>query len=365
VEKKMKVVVAMSGGVDSSVTAALLKKEGHEVIGVTLRLFAERKNAVKCCGGADGAAKARASAQAVGIRHYFKSAQDLFSRAVIDDFVGGYLAGATPNPCVQCNRHLKFSYLYDLARSMEADCLATGHYAVIKKEGGEYGLYRGADPLKDQSYFLYCLRKKQLGHVLFPLGGMTKKQVRRLAVEFGLPTASDPESNAICFVTEGGYDQYLRRVAGVKPRPGYIVDMSGKRLGKHNGFFNFTVGQRRGTGVYSGARLYVTEIRPGTNEVVLGPLEAARGSAFELKGLNWLAAAPEGGFRTSAQIRYRHKPEPCAVRPLSGGRAEVLLDSPQFAVAAGQSAVFYDGDRVLGGGLISGTGKAGSREGKI
>jgi len=342
----------MSGGVDSSVTAALLKKEGHEVIGVTLRLFAERKNAVKCCGGADSAAKARASAQAVGIRHYFKSAQGLFSKTVIDDFVSGYLSGATPNPCVECNRHLKFSYLYDLARSMDADCLATGHYAIIRKEAGAYGLYRGVDPLKDQSYFLYCLQRKQLGHLLFPLGGMTKKEVRRLAAEFGLPTASEPESNDICFVTEGGYDQYLRKVAGVKPKPGYMVDAAGKRLGKHTGFFNFTVGQRRGTGVYGGARLYVTEIRPATNEVVLGPLEAARSSAFEMKGLNWLAATPENEFNTSVQIRYHHKPEACAVRPLPGGRAEVLLASPQFAVAAGQSAVFYDGDRVLGGGII-------------
>lgn len=361
----MKIVVAMSGGVDSSVTAALLKKAGHEVIGVTLRLFAERKNAVKCCGGADSAAKARASAQAVGIRHYFKNAQDLFSKTVIDDFVGGYLAGATPNPCVECNRHLKFSYLYDLARSMDADYLATGHYAVIKKEGGSYGLYRGADPLKDQSYFLYCLQKKQLGHVLFPLGGMTKKEVRRLAAEFGLPTASEPESNDICFVTEGGYDLYLRKVAGVKPKPGYIVDAAGKRLGKHSGFFNFTVGQRRGTGVYGGARLYVTEIRPAANEVVLGPLEAARSSALEMKGLNWLAEVPEKEFKTCVQIRYHHKPEACAVRPLPGGRAGVLLASPQFAVAAGQSAVFYDGDRVLGGGIIAGAGKAGSIEGKI
>jgi len=354
---KKKVVVAMSGGVDSSVTAALLKKEGYEVVGVTLRLFAERKDAVKCCGGADSAAKARASAQAVGIRHYFKSAQGIFSKAVIDDFVRGYLAGSTPNPCVECNRHLKFSYLYDLARSMDADYLATGHYAVIKKEGGAYGLYRGVDPLKDQSYFLYCVQKKQLGSLLFPLGGLTKKEVRRLAADFGLPTASEPESNDICFVTEGGYDQYLRKVAGVKPKPGYIVDMAGKRLGKHNGFFNFTVGQRRGTGVYGGARLYVVEIRPGANEVVLGPLEAARSSAFEMKELNWLAEVPAGEFKTSAQIRYRHKPEPCTVKQLPGGRAEVRLASPQFAVAAGQSAVFYDGDRVLGGGLIT-AGKA-------
>lgn len=342
----------MSGGVDSSVTAALLKAEGYEVVGVTLRLFAERKDAIKCCGGAESAAKARASAQAVGIRHYFKSAQGLFSKTVIDDFVNTYLAGGTPNPCVECNRHLKFSYLFDLARSMGADYLATGHYAVIRKAPGGLGLYRGADPLKDQSYFLYCLTRQQLGSVLFPLGGLTKKEVRKMAAEFKLPTASEPESNDICFVTEGDYSHYLRKYAGVKPRPGYMVDASGKRIGKHNGFFNFTLGQRRGTGVQGGARLYVTAIRPETNEVVMGPLAAAQNSAFRVRGLNWLAPPGEGEFKSAAQIRYRHKPAACLVRPAAGGKAEVFLEEPQFAVAPGQSAVFYDGDRVLGGGII-------------
>jgi tRNA-specific 2-thiouridylase len=342
----------MSGGVDSSVTAALLKKEGWEVIGVTLRLFAERKGAVKCCGGADSAAKARASADAIGVRHYFKSAQGLFSKTVIDDFTSSYLAGGTPNPCVQCNRHLKFDYLYKLALSMGADALATGHYAVIKKEGGEYGLYRGADPLKDQSYFLYCLTKEQLGRVLFPLGGMTKKEVRRLAAEFSLPTASEPESNDICFVTEGDYTHYLKKYAGVKPRPGYIVDMNGKKLGRHNGFYNFTIGQRRGTGVYGGARLYVTEVRPETNEVVLGPLAAAHGGVFTVGGLNWLAEPVKKELDTAVQIRYHHKPAACRAVPLPGGRLEVRLEKPQFAVAPGQAAVFYAGDKVLGGGTI-------------
>ncbi|MBI4352137.1 MAG: tRNA 2-thiouridine(34) synthase MnmA [Elusimicrobia bacterium] len=347
-----KVVVAMSGGVDSSVTAALLKKEGFEVVGVTLRLFAENKGAVKCCGGADSAAKARASAQALGIRHYFKSAQALFSKTVIDNFVGGYLGGSTPNPCVECNRHLKFSYLFDLARTMGADFLATGHYGVIKKEGGEYGLYRGADPLKDQSYFLYCLKKEQLGRVLFPLGGLTKKEVRKLAAGFSLPSASEPESNDICFVTEGNYGLYLKKTAGIKPRPGYLVDQAGRRLGRHKGFYNFTVGQRRGTGVYGGARLYVTEVRPGTDEVVLGPLAAAHSSGFALSGLNWLAAPGKKEFACAVQLRYRHKPAPCLVSVGESGAAAVRLEKPQFAVAPGQAAVFYEGDRVLGGGII-------------
>lgn len=344
----------MSGGVDSSAAAALLLERGCEVVGVTLRFFAERRGALKCCGGAESADKARASAAALGIRHYFKSAQGLFSRSVIGDFVDGYLAGRTPNPCVECNRHLKFDYLYKLAREMGAQYLATGHYALIKEQAGEYGLYRGVDPLKDQSYFLYCLKRSELPRLLFPLGGLTKKEVRAIASRRGLPSASAPESNDICFVTEGNYDNYLRQHAGVRPRPGWIVDAAGKRLGRHEGFFNFTVGQRRGTGVYGGARLYVVEVRPEANEVVLGPLEAARSSAFAVEGLNWLAAAPEGEFRSAAQIRYHHKPAPCLVKRLSGGRAEVRLAEPQFAVAPGQSAVFYDGDRVLGGGIISG-----------
>lgn len=354
---KKKVVVAMSGGVDSSAAAALLLRQGYEVIGVTLRLFAERRGAVKCCGGADSADRARASAQALGIRHYFKSAHGLFERHVIKDFVDGYLAGRTPNPCVECNRHLKFSYLFDLAVSLGAEFLATGHYAVIKEEAGEYGLYRGADPLKDQSYFLYCLRREQLGRLLFPLGGMTKKEVRAAAASLALPSASAPESHDICFVTEGDYSRYLRS-SGVKPRPGYIVDAAGKRLGRHSGFFNFTVGQRRGTGVYGGGRLYVTEVRPESNEVVLGPLGAAQSRGFELSGLNWLATPAGGELRCAAQIRYRHKPEPCLLRHGRAGRAEVVLDRPQFAVAPGQAAVFYDGDRVLGGGIIGKTTSA-------
>lgn len=346
------VVVAMSGGVDSSVAAALLREQGFEVIGVTLRLFAETKGAVKCCGGAESADKARASADALGIRHYFKSAQGLFSDKVIRNFVDGYLAGSTPNPCVECNRHLKFRYLFDLADSMGADYLATGHYAVIKDAPGGPGLFRGADPLKDQSYFLYCLDRARLGRLLFPLGGLPKTEVRRLARKYALPSASAPESHDICFVTEGNYDVYLKKNAGVAKRPGWFVDKAGKKLGKHDGFFNYTVGQRRGTGVYGGARLYVAEIRPAANEVVLGPLDDARSTSFAVKEINWLVKPPTGELRTAVQIRYHHKPASCLLVPRPGGRALVSLDAPQFAVAPGQSAVLYDGDRVLAGGII-------------
>ncbi len=344
----------MSGGVDSSVAAALLKKEGYEVIGVTLRLFAEEKGAIKCCGGADSAVRARSSADALGIRHYFKSAQGLFTEKVIKNFVEGYLAGSTPNPCVECNRYLKFSYLTGLAHSLGADYLATGHYADIRKTPDGHGLFRGADPLKDQSYFLYCLKRAQLSRLLFPLGGMAKTEIRRIAAELGLPSAAAVESKDICFVTSGKYNTYLKNSPSVKPGRGAIVDAAGKRLGTHEGFFNFTVGQRRGTGVYGGSRLYVTGLRPVTNEVVLGPLEAACSTAFSVKELNWLTPVPDAPFDTTAQIRYRHQPPACRVTPAAGGNAGVIFEKPQFAVAPGQSVVFYDGDRVLGGGIISG-----------
>lgn len=363
----MKVAVAMSGGVDSSVAAALLKQQGFEVIGLTLRLFHEDRGGVSCCGGPLSALKARNCAHAIGIRHYFKNAQELFSKKVIDDFVSVYLSGGTPNPCVECNRHLKFSYLFDLARDLGASALATGHYARIEEADGAPALLRGLDPLKDQSYFLYCLKKEQLERVLFPLGALTKTEVRALAKGLALPAALEPESRDICFVAEGNYNAWLKKTAGVQARKGEILDQNGKVMGSHSGFFNFTVGQRKGLGVYGAERLYVTEIRPGSNEVVVGPLKLARKSAFTLVpantrakaptpaagvGVNWLVKEPPTGARMQAQIRYRHKPAACVFEKECNGKLKFVFEEPQFAVAKGQSAVFYDGDRVLGGGII-------------
>jgi len=365
----MKVVVAMSGGVDSSVAAALLKKEGFEVIGVTLTLFAPEKGGIACCGAAEAGAKARAVCDALGVRHYLKNAADIFRKNVIDVFVKSYLAGATPNPCVDCNRSVKFSYLFDLAKVFGAGCLATGHYARIEKDpdgsaspgegfaGSGFRLLRASDPLKDQSYFLYCLKKEQLPRILFPLGGLAKKEVRRIARELGLPAAEEKESHDICFVGKGSYDGYLKR-SGVKPRPGWIVDAAGAKLGRHEGFFNYTIGQRRGLGVYGGERLYVTALRPEANEVVLGSLSDARFSKLEVSGMNWLAKKPVPGERVEAQIRYRHKPASCLVVSSDGTGFSGIFDEPQFAPAKGQSVVFYEGDRVLGGGTISAVSKS-------
>lgn len=349
---KKKVVVAMSGGVDSSVAAALLKEEGYEVIGVTLNLFAAQKGGPACCGAAESGAKARAVCDTLGVRHYLKNAVEVFKAGVIDEFVKSYLAGGTPNPCVDCNRSVKFSYLLELAKAFGAGCLATGHYARIEKIPDGFCLLRGLDPLKDQSYFLYCLKKAQLPHVLFPLGALTKKEVRRSAEALLLPTAKEKESNDICFVGEGGYERYLKKSGGVKPRPGRIVDAKGRTLGRHEGFFNYTIGQRRGLGVYGSGRLYVTALRPETDEVVLGGLADACFGAFEVSGMNWLAQKPAAGERVYAQIRYRHKPAACGVISSAGSAFSGVFEEPQFAPAAGQSVVFYDGDRVLGGGVI-------------
>jgi tRNA-specific 2-thiouridylase len=352
VSTNKKVIVAMSGGVDSSAAAALLQKEGFEVTGVTLGLFAEEKGKAACCGAAQAGAKARAVCDALGVRHYLKNAAEIFKTKVVDEFVKSYLSGATPNPCVDCNRFVKFAYLFDLAKALGAEFLATGHYARIEKCPDGLGLLRGRDPLKDQSYFLYCLKKEQLPHLLFPLGGLAKKEVRRLALELDLPAAKEKESNDICFVGEGNYGRYLKHSGGVKPRSGRIVDASGKTLGRHEGFFNYTVGQRRGLGVCGGARFYVTAIKPESNEVVVGGRNEARFGAFTAAGLNWLAKKPALGELVAAQIRYRHKPASCRIVSSEGAEASCVFEEPQFAPARGQSVVFYEGERVLGGGVI-------------
>ncbi|MBU2530132.1 MAG: tRNA 2-thiouridine(34) synthase MnmA [Elusimicrobia bacterium] len=261
--KIKKVVVAMSGGVDSAVAAAILQKKGYDVIGVTLRLISKKDSKdIECCGADESLNKAREVCAALGIRHYFKNAQLLFKRDVINTFVKEYLNGRTPNPCIECNRTIKFGCLFDFAEQMGADALVTGHYAKIIEKDGNFGLFRGKDPEKDQSYFLYCLKRDKLKKLLFPLGNLEKKDVRKMAQSFGLSLAKEKESKDICFIPDGDYAGFILRNGKVKKVKGKIEDENGKVLGSHNGFFNFTVGQRRGLKVAAKNRLYVTEIIP-------------------------------------------------------------------------------------------------------
>lgn len=351
---KKKVIVAMSGGVDSAVAAAVLQKEGYEVIGVTLRLIPEKKSKdIECCGADESLNKAREVCAKLGIRHYFKNAQVLFKKDVIDSFVEEYLHGRTPNPCIECNRTIKFGYLFQFAEQMGADFLVTGHYAKIIKKNGEFGLYRGKDAEKDQSYFLYCLKRNKLKSLLFPLGNKAKKDVRLMARSFGLSLAKEKESKDICFIPDGDYAGFIKKNGKIKSLKGKIVDEKGKVLGRHNGFFNFTVGQRRGLQVAAKNRLYVTGIIPAKNLIVVGDLKNVYFKDFSVKNINWLCLEKyKAGDEIKIQVRYRHKPSKCKIIKIDKEFMSLSFNKKQFALTQGQSAVFYKGNRVLGGGII-------------
>lgn len=343
----------MSGGVDSSAVCAILKQEGWEVIGITLRFFSPGGKPV-CCGADESISRAREVCETLGIRHYVKDARTLFKEKVMENFASAYLSGLTPNPCVECNRFLKFDYLFKIAEGLGAGALATGHYAVLKKGEDGIELCRGADPLKDQSYFLYCIPRKILPSLLFPLGNLKKEETRRIAAGYKLPAARSKESKDICFIPDGDYVKWLKEKGGFKSESGYIKDENGKILGRHKGYFNFTVGQRRNLGISAGERLYVSSIKPAENEVIVSSLDGAMFSGLEVSALNWLSDfRPRKGLKCMVQIRYRHKPCEALIEAELTGAVRLRFSRKQFAVTCGQSAVFYEGGRVLGGGIIS------------
>ncbi len=356
-----RVVVAMSGGVDSSVVAALLAEQGYEVVGVTLQLYDHgvaqaRKGA--CCAGRD-IHDARRVAETIGVPHYVLDYESRFRAAVVDEFADAYLAGATPVPCIRCNERVKFRDLLEVARDLGADCMATGHYVQRTPTPLGAQLRRAADPARDQSYFLFSTTRQQLDYLRFPLGNFqSKAETRALADRYGLPVAAKPDSQDICFVPNGSYAAVIERLRPGAAEPGAIVHLDGRVMGAHEGVIHFTVGQRRGLGLGGGEPLFVVRLEPETRRVIVGPRAALARRTFALTEINWLGddrfeAAPAGGWEIDARVRSTRPPTPAHLRPDGPGRASVELLAPEEGVAPGQACVFYDGDRILGGGWIT------------
>lgn len=356
-----RVLVAMSGGVDSSVAAALLKEDGHDVVGVTMKTFcySGTPGHGKTCCGLDGIADARRVAVALDIPHYVFDVEEDFTRDVIDDFVTEYAQGRTPNPCVRCNSNTKFRDLLERGRALECDTIASGHYVRWKDGPGGAEIHRGIDRGKDQSYFLWGLPRSMLPTLRFPLGDLTKPQVRDRARALALATAEKPESQEICFVPSGDYRDLLqRRLGAVHPalQPGTLVDREGKVVGEHGGYAGFTVGQRKGLGGGFSEPMFVLEIRADAREVVVGTREELFARTVEVGELNWLADAPEAGTPLRVQLRYRAPDVPAVVTSVDRTVA-LALDEEVAAVTPGQSAVFFQGERVVGGGRIVRSGR--------
>lgn len=359
-DSRKKIAVAMSGGVDSSVAAALLVQAGQEVIGVTLDLFSlpkeycREQDHLSCC-GREAAYQAQQVARHLGVEHYLVDMKSIFEKGVIEDFCFEYAAGRTPNPCIRCNEYIKFDAFLRVARKLHAHRIATGHHArvVHDTDRDRFLLLRGKDPDKDQSYFLYRSTQAQLAASRFPVGDFAKTEVRELARKYGLPTAARPESQEICFIPNNDTKSFLFQRMPELVQPGPIVDEKGTELGTHPGIMFFTVGQRRGIGLSAPDPLYVLEVRAKDRTIVVGPNKALYKRAFMASRLNWIAI-PElkRPLKVQTRIRYKHKEAAATVVPLPGEKVSVEFERPQRALTPGQSAVFYDGDVVLGGGII-------------
>ena len=351
--RKLRIIVAMSGGVDSSVAAALVARAGHEAVGITMQLYAgaaTRKGA--CCAGQDIADAARVAAS-LGIPHYVLDYEARFREKVIADFADTYVRGETPVPCVRCNEQVKFKDLLEAARDMGGDALATGHY--VRRIEGANGpeLHAAAENARDQSYFLFTTTGAQLDFLRFPVGDLPKPRVREIAAELGLVTAAKPDSQDICFVPDGRYTNVIDRLRPNAARPGEIVDANGTVLGRHDGITHFTVGQRKGLGLSGNEEpLFVLKLDAANARVVVGPRAALAAGTITLREVNWLAPV-SGAFDCAVKVRSMRPPVPARVTPLDGGGARVELLAPEDSVAPGQACVFYDGSRVLGGGWIA------------
>lgn len=359
--KNTRVVVAMSGGVDSSVAAALLVEQGYEVIGMMMRLWSEDSGASsdtcsthnRCC-TPDQMRDARRIADQLGIPFYVLDTQEVFRQKIVQYFIDSYAAGDTPNPCLACNRHIRFTHLLNHALALDADYLATGHYARLRSaEDGTVSLYKGIDDHKDQSYVLSVLQQDQIRHAMFPVGEYPKPEVRALAAKFGLPVASKEDSQDLCFLADGDYRRFMREHAPESVMPGPILTRQGEEVGEHSGLPNYTVGQRKGLGISYAEPLYVLGKNPLKNALIVGTKAELGRTDLTASGVNWIGGQPPATeFRAEVKIRYKARPIPALVTVLQDNRIHVQFDEPLRDIASGQGAVLYQGDHCLGGGTI-------------
>jgi tRNA-specific 2-thiouridylase len=353
-----RVVVAMSGGVDSSVAAALLAEQGYEVLGMMMRLWSEPGRGPsaplnRCC-TPDQMADARRVADRLNIPFYVVDVQDYFRKTIVQFFIDEHAAGRTPNPCIECNREIRFHYLLERALALDADYLATGHYARVCRTEKGYELRKAVDPAKDQSYVLHVLSQKELAQVLFPVGDYKKENIREMARKFNLPVAQKSESMDLCFLGDGDYRRFLNEYAPKATEPGPILNKAGEELGRHTGLPNYTIGQRKGLGIAAGEPLFVLQKDVTRNALIVGTREETDQYRLLAKQVNWTVAdRPTGPIEAEVKIRYKARAIPAVVTPLENNEVSVTFKEPVFGITAGQGAVFYDGEVVVGGGIIA------------